>query len=98
MPAPTARPTLWAAAAAGRRSADRGMSSIGPRGDRALAALAVHDDVDPFVEERDAVPNRLGVVQRIAVRPGQIRRAVGQRVVRRTALVGAIGHRAARLE
>src|SRR5690606_10252511 len=72
--------------------------SIAPRGDRAVLALPVDDDVDTLVEEADAVANGDRVVQRFVIGPGDVGGTGGQRVVTRAALVGAVGDRLAQVE
>src|SRR5918997_1782824 len=77
------------AAAAGKPAARIG--SFAPRGDGALALLAVDGDVDVFVEEADPSADELGVVQRFVIGPRDVARTVGHREVVGAALVRAVG-------
>jgi hypothetical protein len=60
--------------------------------------LAIHDDVYPLVEKGDEVADGFGFAERLVIRPRNVRGSIGQRQIRRPALVGAVADRLTRLE
>src|SRR5215207_11093269 len=68
-----------------------------PGGHRTLLQLAVDEEVDALVEERDATGDLGGIAQRLAVAPRDVGRARGAEV-RRLALVCAAGDEVSRFE